>query len=120
MISLLAVAFIYLAMNFSIIGVLPWRDFTVTDPNADAPPIASIFMEKLCYLAFFHTLLRRMPKKVLRYYWVTVVFTVIAWIFMVLQQLITCPYFGKSSCMTPNQKQQKELFKMRNIYIAQR
>ena len=47
LISLLAVAFIYLAMNFSIIGVLPWRDFTVTDPNADAPPIASIFMEKL-------------------------------------------------------------------------
>jgi len=47
LISLLAVAFIYMAMNFSIIGVLPWHSFAVTDPNADAPPIASIFMEKL-------------------------------------------------------------------------
>jgi amino acid transporter len=47
LISLFAVAFIYMAMNFSIIGVLPWRDFTVTDPDADAPPIASIFIEKL-------------------------------------------------------------------------
>ncbi|MGA2870506.1 MAG: APC family permease, partial [Verrucomicrobiota bacterium] len=47
LISLLAVAVIYLAMNFSIIGVVPWRSFTVTDPNADAPPIASIFIEKI-------------------------------------------------------------------------
>ena len=46
-ISLLAVAVIYMAMNFSIIGVVPWREFAVTDPNADAPPIASIFMQKL-------------------------------------------------------------------------
>ncbi len=47
LLSLLAVAVIYIAMNFSIIGVIPWREFTVTDPNADAPPIASIFIEKL-------------------------------------------------------------------------
>jgi amino acid transporter len=46
-ISLLVVAVIYVAMNFSIIGVVPWREFTVTDPNADAPPIASIFIQKL-------------------------------------------------------------------------
>ena len=47
LISLLAVAVIYLAMNFSIIGVIPWRTFAVTDPNADAPPIASMFIEKI-------------------------------------------------------------------------
>jgi amino acid transporter len=45
--SLLAVAVIYIAMNFSIIGVLPWKEFAVTDPNGDAPPIASIFIAKL-------------------------------------------------------------------------
>jgi basic amino acid/polyamine antiporter, APA family len=45
--SLLAVAVIYIAMNFSIIGVIPWREFTVTDPSADAPPVASIFIEKI-------------------------------------------------------------------------
>lgn len=47
LISLLAVAVIYVTMNLSIIGVVPWREFVVTDPNADAPPIASIFMERL-------------------------------------------------------------------------
>ncbi|PHH67384.1 hypothetical protein CDD81_153 [Ophiocordyceps australis] len=57
----------------------------------------AIFMEKLCYLAFFHTLLRCMPRGILRYYWVSVIFTIVAWIYMVLQQLITCPYFGASS-----------------------
>ncbi|MGC9943212.1 MAG: APC family permease [Verrucomicrobiota bacterium] len=47
LISLLAVAVIYITMNFSIIGVLPWRTFAVTDPNADAPPVASMFIEKI-------------------------------------------------------------------------
>jgi amino acid transporter len=47
LISLLAVAVIYMAMNFSMIGVVPWREFALADPNADAPPIASIFMERL-------------------------------------------------------------------------
>ncbi len=47
LIGLLVVAGIYMAMNLSIIGVVPWRDFAVTDPNADAPPIASMFIEKL-------------------------------------------------------------------------
>jgi len=47
LVSLLAVAGIYIAMNLSINGVLSWRDFAVTDPNAPGPPIASLFMEKL-------------------------------------------------------------------------
>jgi len=47
LVSLLVVAGIYIAMNLSINGVLSWRDFAVTDPNATAPPIASMFMEKL-------------------------------------------------------------------------
>jgi len=47
LISLLAIAGIYLAMNLSIIGVVPWREFAVTDPDKPAPPIASIFIQKL-------------------------------------------------------------------------
>ena len=47
LISLVAVGFIYMAMNFSIIGVIPWREFVVTDPNATPPPIGSMFIEKL-------------------------------------------------------------------------
>jgi amino acid transporter len=44
LISLLAIAGIYIAMNLSIIGVVPWREFAGKDP---APPIASMFIEKL-------------------------------------------------------------------------
>lgn len=47
LISLVAVAVIYITMNFSIIGVVPWREFAITDPNATPPPIGSIFIEKL-------------------------------------------------------------------------
>ena len=50
LISLVGVAFIYIAMNFSIIGVVPWRDF-VTAPPAPLPdpppPVVSMFMERL-------------------------------------------------------------------------
>lgn len=47
LISLIAVGFIYMAMNFSIIGVIPWREFVVTDPNGTPPPVGSMFIEKL-------------------------------------------------------------------------
>jgi amino acid transporter len=43
--SLVAVAFIYFAINLSLIGVVPWREFV---PAKDPPAaVASIFMEKL-------------------------------------------------------------------------
>ncbi|HEY2952347.1 MAG TPA: APC family permease [Verrucomicrobiae bacterium] len=45
LISLAAVALIYLAINLSLIGVVPWREFV---PAKDPPaPVASIFMEKI-------------------------------------------------------------------------
>src|SRR5712672_239837 len=42
LISLISVALIYVAMNFSSIGVVPWRDFAGKEV-----PIASMFIEKL-------------------------------------------------------------------------
>lgn len=43
--SLLGVALIYLAINFSIIGIVPWRDFVpATDPPA---PVASTLMARI-------------------------------------------------------------------------
>ena len=45
LISLVAVALIYFAINLSLIGVVPWREFV---PAKDPPaPVASMFMEKL-------------------------------------------------------------------------
>jgi hypothetical protein len=58
----------------------------------------AIFMVKLCYFAFFHTLIQLTPKPLIRYYWTAVVVTVISWVYLILQQLIVCPYFGSSSC----------------------
>src|SRR6185295_14047727 len=46
-ISIIAVALIYLALNLSIIGVVPWREFVPADAHPDASFIASIYMEKL-------------------------------------------------------------------------
>jgi amino acid transporter len=44
-ISLIGVALIYLAINFSIIGIVPWRDFVpATDPPA---PVASALMQRI-------------------------------------------------------------------------
>jgi amino acid transporter len=45
LISIVAVALIYLAINLSIIGILPWREFVpATDPPA---PVVSTLMEKI-------------------------------------------------------------------------
>lgn len=44
-ISIVAVALIYVGINLSIIGVVPWREFVpATDPP---PPVVSLFMEKI-------------------------------------------------------------------------
>jgi amino acid transporter len=44
-ISVIGVALIYVTINFSIIGVIPWRQFVpATDPPA---PVVSLFMEKI-------------------------------------------------------------------------
>ena len=45
MISLVAVALIYFAINLSLIGVVPWREFVPAKDPPDA--VASMFMEKL-------------------------------------------------------------------------
>jgi amino acid transporter len=46
LLSLVGVAAIYIAMNFSIIGVVPWRSF-VPVTGAGPAPIASMFMERI-------------------------------------------------------------------------
>jgi amino acid transporter len=46
-ISVIAVAAIYLAMNLSIIGVVSWRDFVPNDQHPESFFIASIFMERI-------------------------------------------------------------------------
>src|SRR5512140_1126023 len=47
LISTIAVALIYIGVNFSIIGVVPWREFVPADAHPEANFIVSTFMETL-------------------------------------------------------------------------
>ena len=47
LISTIAVAVIYLAINLSIIGVVPWRDFVPADSHPQSNFVVSIFMERM-------------------------------------------------------------------------
>lgn len=47
LISTIAVALIYIAINFSIIGVVPWREFVPNDAHPQADFVVSIFMERI-------------------------------------------------------------------------
>ena len=46
-ISVIAVSLIYLAINLSIIGVVPWRDFVPADLRPGSDFVVSIFMERI-------------------------------------------------------------------------
>jgi amino acid transporter len=45
--SVLAVALIYIAINLSIVGVVPWRDMVPADKRPSSDFIVSIFMERI-------------------------------------------------------------------------
>jgi basic amino acid/polyamine antiporter, APA family len=47
LISIVAVAAIYLAINLAIMGVVPWREFVPADAHPEAEFIVSTFMERL-------------------------------------------------------------------------
>src|SRR2546425_12476429 len=47
LISTVAVAVIYLAINLSIIGVVPWRDFVPADSHPQSHFVVSIFIERV-------------------------------------------------------------------------
>jgi amino acid transporter len=46
-ISVVCVALIYFAINLSIIGVVPWRDFVPADTHPQSDFVVSIFMERI-------------------------------------------------------------------------
>src|SRR5919204_4188081 len=47
LLSTIAVALIYIAINFSIIGVVPWRDFVPAGTHPQSDFVVSIFMERI-------------------------------------------------------------------------
>ena len=47
LISTIAVALIYVAVNFSVIGVVPWRDFVPAASHPESNFVVSIFMERI-------------------------------------------------------------------------
>jgi len=59
LLSTVAVALIYVAINFSIIGVVPWREFVPTASHPQSNFVVSIFMERI-YGSGFATLFTAM------------------------------------------------------------
>jgi basic amino acid/polyamine antiporter, APA family len=59
LLSTIAVAVIYLAINLSIIGVVPWREFVPAESRPNADFVVSLFMEKIygSTVAAFFTLM---------------------------------------------------------------
>src|SRR6478672_8448435 len=59
LISTIAVAIIYIGINFSIIGVVPWREFVPAGDHPESNFIVSVFMQKLygSHVATIFTLL---------------------------------------------------------------
>jgi amino acid transporter len=47
LVSIICVAAIYLAINLSVIGVVPWREFVPADAHPSSKFIVSVFMEKV-------------------------------------------------------------------------
>jgi basic amino acid/polyamine antiporter, APA family len=47
MLSVIAVAILYIAINLSVIGVVPWRSFVPNTAHPEADFIVSIFMERI-------------------------------------------------------------------------
>jgi len=47
LISAIVVALIYIAINFSIIGVVPWREFVPVKSHPESDFVVSIFMERI-------------------------------------------------------------------------
>jgi amino acid transporter len=47
LISVIAVAIIYLAINLSIIGVVPWREFVPAEAHPESGFVVSVMMEKI-------------------------------------------------------------------------
>jgi amino acid transporter len=47
LLSTVAVALIYVAINFSIIGVVPWREFVPASEHPESNFVVSIFMERI-------------------------------------------------------------------------
>src|SRR5947208_1081481 len=47
LISTIAVALIYIAINFSIIGVVPWRDFVPAESRPQSHFVVSVFLERI-------------------------------------------------------------------------
>ncbi|KAI1363663.1 hypothetical protein F5Y08DRAFT_354271 [Xylaria arbuscula] len=66
----------------------------------------SVYLVKMIFLYFFHTLIQGLPRRISIFYWTTVALTFAFWVYSVLASIIICPHFGadSSECSSdPNQ-----------------
>jgi hypothetical protein len=66
---------------------------------------SAIYMVKFAFFYFFHVLIVDMPRHITCYYWISVIFTIVCWIFALLSPFIVCHHFGSDAVqcrMDPN------------------
>src|SRR5207253_369468 len=78
--SLVGVAVIYFAINLSIIGIVPWREFVPADQKPNADFVVAIFMEKIY------------GSKVATFFTVMVLWTALGSVFALLLGYSRIPY----------------------------
>ncbi|KAI9154664.1 hypothetical protein HJFPF1_07221 [Paramyrothecium foliicola] len=67
---------------------------------------SAVYLVKFAFFNFFHILIFNMPKKITRFFWFSVAFTIICWLYTVVTTIIMCPHFGKDAVkcgLDPNQ-----------------
>ncbi|KAI1165530.1 hypothetical protein F5B18DRAFT_649488 [Nemania serpens] len=72
----------------NILSILKWSTITTFLVTT------SLYLVKFTFLCIFHTLVQGMPRRITRFFWLTVGLSVIFWIYTILGPVIICPHFG--------------------------
>ncbi|GAW20773.1 hypothetical protein ANO14919_102840 [Xylariales sp. No.14919] len=66
----------------------------------------SVYLVKMTFLYFFHTLVQGLPRRIIIFYWAAVAFSFVFWIYSTFTSIIVCPHFGADSAKcSPNPDQ---------------
>ncbi len=54
----------------------------------------SLYLVKFAFMYFFHALTLGLSTRIIRFFWITVGFLVICWIYAIVNYVVICPHFG--------------------------
>jgi hypothetical protein len=78
----------------------------------------SLYLVKFAFMNFFHTLTRGLSVKIMRFYWITVGFLVLCWIYAVINFVVICPHFGTDAATCGFNPRQHERSVAGNVLVG--